>query len=93
MIEIESIKPGLPELFVMMRDYLVTLGFPYNYADFLNSTFVVFCVVIASWIAHQFSRRIVVKGLESLAAKTESIYDDFFVERKVFVRISYFIQD
>ncbi len=91
MIEIESIKPGLPELFVMMRDYLVTLGFPYNYADFLNSTFVVFCVVIASWIAHQFSRRIVVKGLESLAAKTESIYDDFFVERKVFVRISYFI--
>lgn len=91
MIEIESIKPELPEVFVMMRDYLVTLGFPYNYADFLNSTFLVFCIVITSWIAHQFSRRIVVKGLESLAAKTESIYDDFFVERKVFVRISYFI--
>lgn len=91
MIEIESLQPGLPEMFAMMRDYFVTLGFSYKYADFLNSAFLVLCIVVASWIAHQFSRRIVVKGLESLAAKTDSIYDDFFVERKVFVRISYFI--
>lgn len=91
MNEIVAIKADLPELFLFMRDYLETLGFSHKFADILNGTFLFLCIVLFSWIAHQFTRRIVVKGLEALAAKTETIYDDFFVEQKVFVRLSYFV--
>lgn len=91
MNEIESIKANLPELFVFMRDYLEALGLSHKIADILNGGFLFLCIVLVCWISHQVTRRIVVKGLENLAAKTETIYDDFFVEQKVFVRLSYFV--
>ncbi len=91
MNELGAIKSNLPGFLTLMSRYLETFGFSHGVADILNGVFVFLSVALISWISHQFTRRIVVKSLESLASRTETIYDDFFVERKVFLRLSYFV--
>lgn len=88
----DIIRKDIFEFFTKhLHSWLLDLGLQDNWArgiaDFSGFLFVIVIAIIAFYL----TRFIIVRTMHRIAAKSSSHWDDAFVERKVFSRLSYFV--
>lgn len=89
--ELEFNKDIFESITRHLKDWLIQAGMSDNIskviADYSGFILVIAFALIIYWI----SRFIIVRWVHRMAAKTSSNWDDIFVERKVFKRLTYLI--
>ncbi|MEM7235750.1 MAG: hypothetical protein AAF517_26510, partial [Planctomycetota bacterium] len=73
---------------LQLRDYVVNLGIPADYVEYFFVTVLIFGVLVLCFAADFIARKVIVKGLYSLANKTEGRWDDLIIQAKVFDRLA-----
>jgi len=70
-------------------DYLVTQGVNPATAGFLATAILATLAIVLSIIANFLAKRFILKGLAHIVARTETKWDDIFLERNVFGKLSH----
>jgi len=70
-------------------DYLVTQGVNHTTAGFLATAILATLAIVLSIIANFLAKRFILKGLAHIVARTETKWDDIFLERNVFGKLSH----
>lgn len=80
----------LDEIFnVSITNYLIGLGLSNDLAVLIRTVFLILIVVGLSYLINKVTKYYIVHVVEKIIRKTKSKYDDYFIERKVFQRLSH----
>lgn len=74
---------------VSMTKYLVSLGLPLDVAVLLRTVILLLFVIGLSYLINKVTKYYIVHVIEKIIRKTKSKYDDYFIDRKVFQRLSH----
>jgi miniconductance mechanosensitive channel len=76
---------------VWLKDILITAGLNYKAASVLSTIGLIFAVLFLSWISNLIAKTIISNIVIRIVKRTTSIWDDIFLEQKVFTRLSHII--
>ena len=76
-------------MFDLMIEWLTSLGTPAGWAQAIAVGSGVVLVALLAWLANLVAKRIILRVVKYLVARTASSWDDTFVERNVFGRLSH----
>jgi miniconductance mechanosensitive channel len=76
---------------VWLRELLIGAGLSFKAASVLSATGLALVVLFLSWLSNLIARVIIRTFITRLVRKTASVWDDIFLEQKVFTRLSHFI--
>jgi miniconductance mechanosensitive channel len=72
-----------------LKQWLIDQGINTQYSDWIKLTIVFTIIAILAWIANFIAKRVILSVLNHLAKKSETTWDDIFIERKVFHKLSH----
>jgi miniconductance mechanosensitive channel len=73
----------------ILRDWLILHGIHARYADWIKLTFVFVIIALFAWIANFIAKRIILTVLSHIAKKSETLWDDILIERRVFHKLAH----
>ncbi|HEX2922384.1 MAG TPA: mechanosensitive ion channel domain-containing protein [Bacteroidales bacterium] len=75
---------------VWLKDLFLNAGLNPDISSFLSTVALVAIVLILSWFSNVLAKAIINNVVSRIVRKTTSIWDDIFLEQKVFTRLSHF---
>lgn len=72
-----------------VNDYFMQLGIPEVWATVLKFVVLAAVVILISYLVNKITKYYIIRAIENMLLKTRSRYDDAFVKRKVFQRLSH----
>ena len=72
-----------------LHAHLIDLGLNEGSAIVVKVLFFVFATLVIGFITNYITKQIIVKVIETIIKRSETIYDDYFVEHKVFHHLSH----
>jgi miniconductance mechanosensitive channel len=72
-----------------LRNWLISLGVYPNIAEYIKLTAVFLCITLLAWIANYIARNIILSILSHIAKKSETLWDDMLINRKVFHKLAH----
>jgi miniconductance mechanosensitive channel len=75
---------------VWFKDLFVHAGLSYSFSSFLSTVALVLIVILLSWLTNLIAKAIILNVVTRIVRKTETTWDDVFLEQKVFTRLSHF---
>ena len=70
-------------------NHLIALGLSDGAAVVVKILIFVFAALLISYLTNYITKRFIVRVLEAIIRNSKTIYDDFFLEHKVFQRLSH----
>jgi miniconductance mechanosensitive channel len=74
---------------IWFKEMFVRAGLSYSLASLLSTIALVLIVVFLSWLANVVAKAIILKIVTRIVKKTTTTWDDVFLEKKVFTRLSH----
>ncbi|MBN2519908.1 MAG: mechanosensitive ion channel [Bacteroidales bacterium] len=71
------------------NEFFQSIGFTINQASIANHIIGIGLIILIAWIADFVSKKIMVAWIEQLAKKSSTVWDDIFVEKKLFNRLAH----
>lgn len=78
----------MPEILRLLEEILVSKGVSSIIVSFLARVIIVLGIVALSFVANYAAKGFILRWIKILIAKTETQWDDIFLEKKVFNRLS-----
>ena len=75
---------------IWLKDLFLHSGMSYSLASFFSSLTLIAGVLLLSWLANLVTKAIILRIVTRIVKKTTSTWDDIFLEKKVFTRLSHF---
>jgi miniconductance mechanosensitive channel len=75
---------------VWLRDFFADTGLGYNMSSALSMIIILVSIAIISWLANLIAKTIILRVVTRIVKKSETQWDDIFLEQKVFTRLSHF---
>jgi miniconductance mechanosensitive channel len=75
---------------IWFKDLFVHAGFSYTLSSFLSTIALVLIVILLSWFSNIIAKAVILKVVTRIVKKTAVMWDDIFLEQKVFTRLSHF---
>jgi miniconductance mechanosensitive channel len=72
-----------------LKNWLINHGINAIYADWIKLLVVFAIIAILAWIANFIAKKIILTVLNQIAKKSETVWDDFLIERKVFHKLAH----
>jgi len=72
-----------------INDYFVQMGVSDTWSTILKVVVLAVVVLLISYLVNKLTKYYIIKAIVRVIRKTKSQYDDFFIERKVFHRLSH----
>jgi len=72
-----------------LKNWLVALGINDTYAHWIQLAIVFAIIALAAWIANFVAKRIILTTLHQIAKKSETVWDDMLIERRVFHKLAH----
>lgn len=76
--------------FINIKDWLINLGLNTQLSAFLNTTLTLFIIVFLAFLSDIITKQIILKTISLVVKKSKTSWDDIFLEKKVFNRLSHF---
>ncbi len=76
--------------FINIKDWLINLGLNEQLSVFLNSAFILILIVFLAFLSDIITKQIILKTISVIVKKSKTTWDDIFLEKKVFNRLSHF---
>jgi len=73
-----------------LKDLLIDEGLSNSLASFLSISVVVLAISLLSWLTNLIAKTIILKVVTRIVKKSKNLWDDIFLEQKVFTRLSHF---
>ena len=74
---------------IWFKDIFTQAGLSYSQSSFLSTIALVLIVMLLSWLSNIIAKAVIVKVVTGIVRRTESEWDDIFLEQKVFTRLSH----
>lgn len=74
---------------VWLKDFFIDAGQSYSLSSFLSTVALVIIVALLSWLSNFLAKTIILKIVTRIVKNTKSRWDDVFLEKKVFTRLSH----
>jgi miniconductance mechanosensitive channel len=74
---------------VWLKDLFTQAGLSYSQASFLSTVALVLIVMLLSWLSNIIAKVLIGRVVTRIVKRTESEWDDIFLEQKVFTRLSH----
>lgn len=74
---------------IWIKELLVGSGFSSGVSSFLSTAGLVVIVLLLSWLANLLAKAIINTVVIKIVRRTRSVWDDIFVDQKVFTRLSH----
>lgn len=81
--------PYISDPSVWLKEFLINSGLNSGLSAFLSMVALVIIVVFLSWLSNLIAKAVIRYVVENIVKRTTSIWDDIFVEQKVFSRLSH----
>jgi miniconductance mechanosensitive channel len=75
---------------IWLKQFFLQTGLSYSISSFLSTVALVVIVLFLSWLSNLTAKAIILKLVTRIVKKTTSTWDDIFLEKKVFTRLSHF---
>lgn len=75
---------------IWLKDLLLNAGVSFRMASFLSTAGLILTVAFLAWLSNVIARLIIRTIVIRIVRKTTSVWDDIFLENKVFTRLSHF---
>ncbi len=82
--------PLMKDPAVWFKDFFVHAGLSYSFSSFLSTIALVLIVVLLSWLSNLIAKAIIQNVVTRIVRRTTTTWDDIFLEKKVFSRLSHF---
>ena len=76
---------------VLVREILADLGFSAGMVSWFSTLVMIFIVGLIAWLAKVITQAVVIKAVTAWVTRTKSVYDDKFLESKMFHRLSWIV--
>lgn len=73
----------------ILKTWLISLGINATYADWIKLAVVFTLIALFAWIANFVAKRIILTVLLHIAKRSETLWDDILIERKVFHKLAH----
>jgi len=73
---------------MIVREFLASLGMSAASVSLLSTVILVLAVLFLAWLSYIFSRVIIIKVFTIVVKRSRSVYDDKFLETKMYKRIA-----
>lgn len=73
-----------------LRDYLVQIGVPEDYAMLLKATIIFVVLLLLAWLASLITKKVLLVNIKRLIRKTDNKWDNLLIEKKVLNRLASF---
>ncbi|HEX2936278.1 MAG TPA: mechanosensitive ion channel domain-containing protein [Bacteroidales bacterium] len=73
----------------LLKSWLIAHGVGAMYADWIKLAIVFALIAFFAWIANFIAKRIILTILSHIAKKSETLWDDILIERKVFHKLAH----
>jgi miniconductance mechanosensitive channel len=80
----------LSDPLLWLKEWFLNMGFSFKLASFISTTGLILMILIFSWLSNVIARFIINQVVTRIVKRTVSIWDDIFLEQKVFTRLSHF---
>ena len=74
---------------VWLKELFIRSGLGYSFSSFLSAFTLVFTVIVISWLSNFITKFIIRKVVTRIVKRTTTTWDDIFLEKKVFTRLSH----
>ncbi len=74
---------------IWLKDLLLNLGIGYRMASILSTGGLVLIVLVLTWLSNVIAKAIIKTIVIRVVRRTASVWDDIFLEQKVFTRLSH----
>ena len=74
---------------IWFKEMFVRAGLSYSFSSLLSTIVLVLIVIFLSWLANVVAKAIILKIVTRIVRKTTTTWDDVFLEKKVFTRLSH----
>ena len=81
--------PLLNDPSVWFKELFIQAGLSYGFSSFLSTVALVLIVILLSWFSNLIAKVVILKVVTRIIKKTISKWDDIFLEKKVFSRLSH----
>jgi miniconductance mechanosensitive channel len=78
------IDPG-----IWFKELFIEAGLSYSLSIFLSTVALVVIVIVLSWLSNLFAKVVIMGIVTRVVKRTTSTWDDVFLEKKVFTRLSH----
>jgi miniconductance mechanosensitive channel len=75
---------------IWFRDLFIQLGLGFNLSVFLSTITLIIIVLFFSWLSNLIAKTVILRIVAQIIKRTETTWDDVFLEQKVFSRLSHF---
>jgi miniconductance mechanosensitive channel len=75
---------------IWLKDIFIQSGLSYSLSSFMSTVALVLGSIALSWLTNLIAKTIILKVVTRIVKKTTSLWDDIFLEQKVFTRLSHF---
>ncbi|NLD62452.1 MAG: mechanosensitive ion channel family protein [Bacteroidales bacterium] len=73
---------------IAVREFLANLGIPPGAVSWLSTVILVAGVVLLAWLSFVVTRRILISIFSRIVKRSRSVYDDKFLETRMFMRLA-----
>jgi miniconductance mechanosensitive channel len=74
---------------IWIKELFIDAGLSYGISSLLSAVVLVLIVLLISWLVNQLAKFFITRIVTAVVRKSKSIWDDIFLEQKVFSRLSH----
>ena len=74
---------------IWLKELFINAGISYSIASILSTISLVISVLVLSWLSNVIAKFIILRIVTAAVKKSKSLWDDIFLEQKVFTRLSH----